>query len=716
MRDTSTGQVVHEHAADRILSTASVAKVFALVDLAARASAGQIDLHEVIERPADRAVADSGLWQHLAVDQLTLGDLAVLVAATSDNWATNALVDRLTLEAVQSLARRLAPGGSTLHDYVRDERTADDPAALSDGCADDWSQLLADVASGTAWVANYGSREVTVVNPVSGEVVSSVGVGEGPRQLALDPVNSLMYVANTEEDSVSVIVMGDYTDIEEGDEVRTTGAVASVPVGEALLGRVVNALGEPIDGKGPIQTEKTRDIERIAPGVISRQDVDTPLQTGIKAIDAMTPIGRGQRQLILGDRQTGKTVIGVDTIINQRDSGVRCIYVVIGQKQAQVAQIVQVLEDNGAMDHTVVVVASAADPAPLQYIAPFAGTAMGEEFMENGEDALIVYDDLTKHAQAYRQVSLLVRRPPGREAYPGDVFYLHSRLLERAARMSDELGGGSLTSLPIIETQAGDISAYIPTNVISITDGQIFLETDLFYAGIRPAINTGQSVSRVGGAAQIKAMSKVAGTLRLDMANYRSLAAFAQFGTEDLDRSTRRQIERGQVDKRHRAPAFQGAGEQLARVLAVAKPPQVADRPAERRLVIDANLQHLDPLLDRGLSIARLAVNIGPVEQRRHALLLGSRERNLDAGRSGGGGGRGGNGCGRWRWRGGWRRGRRRRQRCLHARFHRQRVFIGRIDRQGALQIGHAFLGRARNARQPHPGAVVVRIKLQRLA
>jgi F-type H+-transporting ATPase subunit alpha len=341
--------------------------------------------------------------------------------------------------------------------------------------------------------------------------------------------------------------MGDYTDIEEGDEVRTTGAVASVPVGEALLGRVVNALGEPIDGKGPIKTDKTRDIERIAPGVVKRQDVDTGLQTGIKAIDSMTPIGRGQRQLILGDRQTGKSVIGVDTIINQRESGVKCIYVAIGQRQAQVAQIVQVLEDNDAMEHTIVVVASAADPAPLQYIAPFAGTAMGEEFMENGDDALIIYDDLTKHAQAYRQVSLLVRRPPGREAYPGDVFYLHSRLLERAARMHDDLGGGSLTSLPIIETQAGDISAYIPTNVISITDGQIFLETDLFYAGIRPAINTGQSVSRVGGAAQIKAMSKVAGSLRLDMANYRSLAAFAQFGTSDLDRSTRRQIERGQV-------------------------------------------------------------------------------------------------------------------------------------------------------------------------
>ncbi|MCD6043953.1 MAG: synthase alpha subunit, partial [Burkholderiales bacterium] len=293
-------------------------------------------------------------------------------------------------------------------------------------------------------------------------------------------------VLNLEEDSVSVIVMGDYTDIEEGDEVRTTGAVASVPVGDALLGRVVNALGEPIDGKGPIQTEKTRDIERIAPGVIKRQDVDTGLLTGIKAIDAMTPIGRGQRQLILGDRQTGKSTIGVDAIINQRDSGVKCIYVAIGQKQAQVAQIVQTLEDNGAMDHTIMVVASAADPAPLQYIAPFAGTSMGEEFMENGGDALIIYDDLTKHAQAYRQVSLLVRRPPGREAYPGDVFYLHSRLLERSARLSDELGGGSLTSLPIIETQAGDISAYIPTNVISITDGQIYLETDLYYAGIRP--------------------------------------------------------------------------------------------------------------------------------------------------------------------------------------------------------------------------------------
>ncbi len=357
---------------------------------------------------------------------------------------------------------------------------------------------------------------------------------------------TLGLVLNLEEDTVAVIVMGDYTHIEEGDEVRTTGAVASVPVGDALLGRVVNALGQPIDGKGPINTDRTRQIERIAPGVVKRQDVDTALQTGIKAIDAMTAIGRGQRQLILGDRQTGKSTIGIDTIINQRDSGVLCIYVAIGQKQAQIAQTVRVLEEHGALDHTIVVAASASEPAPLQYIAPFAGTSMGEEFMETGRDALIVYDDLTKHAQAYRQVSLLVRRPPGREAYPGDVFYLHSRLLERAARLHDDLGGGSLTSLPFIETQAGDISAYIPTNVISITDGQIFLETDLFYAGIRPAINTGLSVSRVGGAAQIKAMRTVAGGLRLDMANYRSLAAFAQFGTSDLDASTRRQIERGQ--------------------------------------------------------------------------------------------------------------------------------------------------------------------------
>jgi F-type H+-transporting ATPase subunit alpha len=375
-------------------------------------------------------------------------------------------------------------------------------------------------------------------------------------------------VLNLEEDTVAVIVMGDYTGIEEGDEVRTTGAIASVPVGDGLLGRVVDALGEPIDGKGPIHTDKTREIERIAPGVIERQNVDTALQTGIKAIDAMTAIGRGQRQLILGDRQTGKSTIVIDTIINQRDSGVLCIYVAVGQRRAQIAQMVRILEENDAMGHTIVVVASASDPAPLQYIAPFAGTAMGEEFMETGRDALIIYDDLTKQAQAYRQVSLLVRRPPGREAYPGDVFYLHSRLLERSARLNDERGGGSLTSLPIIETQAGDISAYIPTNVISITDGQIYLETDLFYAGIRPAINTGLSVSRVGGAAQIRAMRQVAGSLRLDMANYRSLAAFAQFGTSDLDATTRRQIERGQ------------------RMTEVLKQPQYSPLPVEEQVAI----------------------------------------------------------------------------------------------------------------------------------
>ena len=398
--------------------------------------------------------------------------------------------------------------------------------------------------SDTATVSNVGQ-----VIAVGDGVATVHGLSQAMQSELVEFTRDGTYglVLNLGEDAVSVIVMGDYTAIEEGDEVRTTGAIASVPVGDALLGRVVNALGQPIDGKGPIVTDKTRPIERIAPGVIKRQDVDTPLQTGTKAIDAMTAIGRGQRQLILGDRQTGKTTVAIDAIINQRDSGVKCIYVAIGQRRAQVAQMVQILEDNGAMENTIVVVASASDPAPMQYIAPFAGTAMGEEFMEQGGDALVVYDDLSKHAQAYRQVSLLVRRPPGREAYPGDVFYLHSRLLERASRMSDALGGGSLTSLPIIETQAGDISAYIPTNVISITDGQIYLESDLFYAGVRPAINTGLSVSRVGGAAQVKGMKKVAGSLRLDMANYRSLAAFAQFGTSDLDASTRKQIERGRV-------------------------------------------------------------------------------------------------------------------------------------------------------------------------
>ncbi len=350
---------------------------------------------------------------------------------------------------------------------------------------------------------------------------------------------------NLEEDSVGVIIMGEYTDIEEGDEVKATGRIIQVPVGQALVGRVVNALGQPLDGKGPIETEKFRPVERIAPGVISRQDVDTALQTGIKAIDSIIPIGRGQRELIIGDRQTGKSAIAIDTIINQKDSDVISIYVAVGQKRAQIAQTVATLERHGAMDSTIVVVASAADPAPLQFIAPYAGCSMGEEFMENGGHALVIFDDLSKHAWAYRQVSLLMRRPPGREAYPGDVFYLHSRLLERAARMRDDLGGGSLTALPIIETQGNDVSAYIPTNVISITDGQIFLETDLFYAGVRPAVNAGLSVSRVGGDAQIRAMRQVAGKMKLELAQFRELAAFAQFAS-DLDPATRRQIDRGQ--------------------------------------------------------------------------------------------------------------------------------------------------------------------------
>jgi len=350
---------------------------------------------------------------------------------------------------------------------------------------------------------------------------------------------------NLEEETVGVLVLGDYTHIEEGQQVKTTGRIAEVPVGEALLGRVVDALGNPIDGKGPINASKRRPVERIAPNVVTRKSVNVPVQTGIKAIDAMIPIGRGQRELIIGDRSTGKTTLAIDTIINQKGGDLICIYVAIGQKASKVAQIVGLLERYGAMDHTIVVSASASDPAPMQYLAPYAGCAMGEEFMEAGKDALIVYDDLSKHAWAYRQVSLLLRRPPGREAYPGDVFYLHSRLLERSARLEESYGGGSLTALPIIETQANDISAYIPTNVISITDGQIFLEADLFNAGIRPAINVGLSVSRVGGSAQRRAIRQVAGTLKLELAQFRELQAFAQFGTSDLDAATVRQIERG---------------------------------------------------------------------------------------------------------------------------------------------------------------------------
>jgi F-type H+-transporting ATPase subunit alpha len=349
---------------------------------------------------------------------------------------------------------------------------------------------------------------------------------------------------NLQEDSVGAIILGPYEDIKEGDQVRTTGKIIQVPVGEALIGRVVNALGEPIDGKGPIATKEFAPVEKVAPGVVTRQPVDTPLQTGIKAIDSMIPIGRGQRELIIGDRQTGKTAIAIDTIINQKGQDVICVYVAIGQRAATVAQVAATLEERGAMEYTIIVSATASDPAPLWYLAPYAGCSMGEYFRDKGGDALLVYDDLSKHAWAYRQISLLLRRPPGREAYPGDVFYLHSRLLERAARMNKENGGGSLTALPIIETLAGDISAYIPTNVISITDGQIYLLPDLFYAGIRPAISTGLSVSRVGGAAQIKAMRQVAGRLRLDLSQYRELAAFAQFAS-DLDKRTRDQLERG---------------------------------------------------------------------------------------------------------------------------------------------------------------------------
>jgi len=374
-------------------------------------------------------------------------------------------------------------------------------------------------------------------------------------------------VFNLEKDNVGVIIMGDYTDIEEGDLVKCTRRIASVPVGDALIGRVVNPLGQPIDGKGPLETDKFRPVERIAPNVVLRKEVDTPVQTGIKAIDSMFPIGRGQRELIIGDRQTGKTALAIDTIINQKKGDMVCIYVAIGQKRASVARVIATLEEYEAMDHTIVVAATASDPAALKYLAPYAGCAMGEEFMERGKDALIIYDDLSKHAWAYREVSLLLRRPPGREAYPGDIFYLHSRLLERAAKLHPDYGGGSLTALPIIETQAADISTYIPTNVISITDGQIYLESDLFYAGIRPAVNVGLSVSRVGGKAQTWAMRKVAGKLRLELAQFRELAAFAQFGSE-LDKATRDQLERGQ------------------RITEILKQPQYAPMPLERQVMI----------------------------------------------------------------------------------------------------------------------------------
>ena len=436
------------------------------------------------------------------------------------------------------------------------------------------------------------TRSVGTVVEVGDGIAQVYGLADAVASEMLEFPNGLMGMAlNLEEETVGAVILGNATGIKEGDIVKTTGRVVEVPVGQALLGRVVDPLGRPIDGKGPIAATSTRPVERIAPGVIVRKSVDTPVQTGVKAIDALIPIGRGQRELIIGDRQTGKTAIALDTIINQKGKGLVCIYVAIGQKLSTVANTVAILEQYGAMEHTIVVVAGAEDPAPLQYLAPYAGVAMGEEVMEVGvtvdgelvKDALCVYDDLSKHAWAYREMALLLRRPPGREAYPGDVFYLHSRLLERAARLNEENGGGSLTALPIIETQAGDVSAYIPTNVISITDGQIFLETDLFNAGQRPALNIGISVSRVGSAAQTKAMKKVAGPLKLDLAQYRSLAAFAQFAS-DLDKATRDQLTRGEkLSEIVKQPQYQPLPvEKQVAILYVATTGKVDDVPTPR--------------------------------------------------------------------------------------------------------------------------------------
>ncbi|HEY54944.1 MAG TPA: F0F1 ATP synthase subunit alpha [Dehalococcoidia bacterium] len=395
--------------------------------------------------------------------------------------------------------------------------------------------------------APVGMVDVGTVIEIGDGIARIHGLAAARYNELLQFPNDIMGIAlNLEEDSVAAIILGDYTVIKEGDEVRCTGRIAEVPVGEALIGRVVDSLGHPLDGKGAVKTKKARPMERVAPNVTQRQPVNTPVQTGIKAIDSMIPLGRGQRELIIGDRSTGKTAITLDTIINQKGGDLICIYVAIGQKTSKVARVVATLEAHGAMEHTIVVAANASDSAAMQYLAPYAGCAIGEEFMEQGKDALVIYDDLSKHGWAYRQLSLLLRRPPGREAYPGDVFYLHSRLLERAAKYNKEHGGGSLTALPIIETQAGDMSAYIPTNVISITDGQMYLESDLFNAGIRPALNVGLSVSRVGSAAQTQAMKQVAGRLRLELAQYRELAVFAQFGTTELDKATRAQLERGQ--------------------------------------------------------------------------------------------------------------------------------------------------------------------------
>jgi len=422
-------------------------------------------------------------------------------------------------------------------------------------------------------IKQFGST-VTMI-----DVGTVISVGDGVARIhglsgakyneLLEFPNGIMGLAlNLEEDNVAAVILGDFSHIKEGDEVRSTGRVVEVPVGDELIGRVVDPLGNPLDEMGPIKTTKTRPVERVAPNVVMRQRVNTPVYTGIKAIDALIPIGRGQRELIIGDRSIGKSAIAIDTIINQKGGDLICIYVAIGQKTSKVAQVVGTLQKYGAMENTIVVAANASDPAPLQYLAPYSGCAIGEEFMEQGKDALVIYDDLTKHAWAYRKLSLILRRPPGREAYPGDVFYLHSRLLERAAKLDEEHGGGSLTALPIIEIQAGDLAAYIPTNVISITDGQIYLETDMFNSGIRPALNIGLSVSRVGGNAQTRAMRQVAGRLRIDMAQYRELAAFAQFGTADLDKATRSQLERGQ------------------RITEVLKQPQYVPMPLDKEITI----------------------------------------------------------------------------------------------------------------------------------
>ena len=465
------------------------------------------------------------------------------------------------------------------------------------------------------YVTNLETADVGTVIQVADGVARIYGLEKAMQGELLEfPGEVYGMVMNLEEDNVGAVLLGDHRNVNEGDTVKTTGRVIEVPVGDALTGRVVNALGQPIDGKGPVETKQFRPVERVAHGVIDRQPVGTPVQTGIKAIDSMVPIGRGQRELIIGDRQTGKTAIAIDTIINQKGQNMHCIYVAIGQKASTVAGIVKTLEEYGAMDYTTIVASTASELAPLQYIAPYAGCAIGEEWMERGEDVLVIYDDLSKHATAYRTLSLLLRRPPGREAYPGDVFYLHSRLLERASRLSEELGGGSLTAIPIIETQAGDVSAYIPTNVISITDGQIYLETEMFNAGFRPAINAGLSVSRVGGAAQIKAMKKIAGPIRTELAQYRELASFAQFGSE-LDDDTRERLAQGErIRESLKQPQYKTlpVEKQVLIIYAVTKK-YLLDIPVERVLEFEEKfLEYVDTKFPEIYSAIRNTKDLSP--------------------------------------------------------------------------------------------------------